>query len=79
MNKITPSGEQDGIIGCNVEGETDAWITRLLDDQKGIRPMDWETETILVDDIGGGNAGAFEASKGAKANVTVKEVVKKGT
>lgn len=47
VNKTAPSSEWDGIIDYHVEGETDAWVERVLEDWKRMRPADWELQTTL--------------------------------
>ena len=47
INKTAPSSEWNGIIDYHVEGETDAWVARVLEDWKRMRPQDWEVQTTL--------------------------------
>ncbi|KAL5535796.1 HST3 [Sanghuangporus sanghuang] len=47
VNKTAPSSEWDGIIDYHVQGETDAWVERVLEDWKRMRPADWEVQTTL--------------------------------
>lgn len=47
VNKTPPSSEWDGIIDYHVDGETDAWVNRVVEDWKRLRPADWEVQTTL--------------------------------
>ena len=58
VNKTPPSSEWDGIIDYYIEGETDAWVERVLDDWRKLRPADWEVQTTLDE-----QEGMFKASK----------------
>ncbi|EJD03660.1 DHS-like NAD/FAD-binding domain-containing protein [Fomitiporia mediterranea MF3/22] len=60
VNKTAPASEWDGIIDYHVEGETDNWVERVLEDWKRMRPTDWEVQTTL--DNGPGKE-LFKASK----------------
>lgn len=62
VNKTPPSSEWDGIIDYHIEGETDAWVTRVLDDWKKARPADWEVQTTL-DSVGVEQTAAFKVQK----------------
>jgi NAD-dependent histone deacetylase SIR2 len=62
VNKTTPSSEWDGIIDYHVEGETDVWVERVLEDWKKARPADWEVQTTLDGDAVE-QVGAFRAQK----------------
>ncbi|KAH8119891.1 DHS-like NAD/FAD-binding domain-containing protein [Phellopilus nigrolimitatus] len=59
VNKTPPSSEWDGIIDYHIECDTDAWVERVLDDWKKLRPADWEVQTTL-DNI---ENDIFKASK----------------
>ena len=63
MNKTAPASEWEGIIDYHVEGETDEWVTRVLDDWKKLRPSDWEIQTKLIA-TGNENGGPFKVTKG---------------
>lgn len=62
VNKTAPSSEWDGIIDYHIEGETDAWVERVLDDWKRARPADWEVQTTL-DSESTEHPAAFKAQK----------------
>lgn len=49
VNRTPPSSEWDGIIDFHIEGDTDAWTDRVLEDWKKMRPADWETQTTLTE------------------------------
>lgn len=69
VNKTPPSAEWDDVIDYHVEGETDLWAGRVLEDWKTMRPADWEIQTTL--DGVAENAPIFKASKeNAAANTT---------
>ncbi|THH19042.1 hypothetical protein EW146_g2049 [Bondarzewia mesenterica] len=65
VNKTAPGSEWNGIIDYHVDGETDAWVERVVDDWKKARPVDWETQKTLV----------ATAKEGSGAWKVVKEVV----
>ncbi|KAG1828141.1 DHS-like NAD/FAD-binding domain-containing protein [Suillus variegatus] len=43
----TPSAKWSDIIDCHVAGETDAWVDKVLEDWKKMRPSDWEIQQTL--------------------------------
>ncbi|PSS29593.1 hypothetical protein PHLCEN_2v2741 [Hermanssonia centrifuga] len=47
VNKSAPGSEWDGIIDYHVEGETDKWCEKVIEDWKKARPADWEVQTKL--------------------------------
>lgn len=70
VNKTPPSSEWNGVIDYFVEGDTDAWVSRVLDDWKKMRPQDWELQTTLD---GPEKENNFKATKvNAAANVKTK-------
>lgn len=73
VNKTPPSSEWKGIIDYHVEGETDAWVGRVLEDWKKMRPQDWEVQTTLD---GPDKENNFKASK---PHALVKSKPSKGT
>lgn len=62
VNKTPPSSEWNGIIDYHVEGDTDTWVERVVEDWKKMRPADWEVQTTL-DGPEKENAPVFKASK----------------
>ena len=65
VNKTAPSSEWDSVIDYFVEGDTDSWTTRVLEDWKKMRPADWEVQTTLTE------SNVFKAEK---ANTLVKSM-----
>lgn len=64
VNKTPPSSEWNGIIDYHVEGDTDAWVERVIDDWKKMRPADWEVQQTLVAADGDVSmSGAFKTTK----------------
>ncbi|KAI0068170.1 DHS-like NAD/FAD-binding domain-containing protein [Artomyces pyxidatus] len=57
INKGAPGTEWNGIIDYHIEGETDVWAAKVLEDWRKLRPADWEIQQTLDDD------GAFKAVK----------------
>ncbi|KAG8849716.1 hypothetical protein FRB96_000656 [Tulasnella sp. 330] len=49
VNKTAPSSEWNGIIDYHVQGQTDDWVARVIDDWKKARPADWELQTTLLE------------------------------
>lgn len=47
VNKTPPGSEWSDIIDCHVAGETDAWVDKVLEDWKKMRPSDWEIQQTL--------------------------------
>ncbi|TFY80305.1 hypothetical protein EWM64_g3700, partial [Hericium alpestre] len=62
VNKTPPGSEWNGIIDYYVEGESDHWTDRVLDDWRKMRPADWETQQTLVA-TGSGEGGMFKSVK----------------
>jgi NAD+-dependent protein deacetylase SIR2 len=49
VNLTKPSGtEWDTVIDYFVEGTTDAWVSKVEQDWRKMRPSDWETQTTLL-------------------------------
>jgi NAD+-dependent protein deacetylase SIR2 len=71
INKTPPSSEWNGIIDYHVEGETDAWVARVLEDWKRMRPHDWEVQTTL-------DGPEREGFKVSKVNAVAKTKSAKG-
>jgi NAD-dependent histone deacetylase SIR2 len=42
-----PAGEWSDIIDYHVEGETDMWVDKVVEDWKKMRPADWEVQKTL--------------------------------
>lgn len=47
VNKTAPGSEWAGIIDVHVEGETNAWVDKVIRDWKKSRPADWEIQQTL--------------------------------
>lgn len=47
VNKTPPGSEWSDIIDYHVAGETDAWVDKVLEDWKKMRPSDWEIQQTL--------------------------------
>ncbi|KAA1468027.1 DHS-like NAD/FAD-binding domain-containing protein, partial [Dentipellis sp. KUC8613] len=62
INKTAPGSEWNGIIDYFVEGETDAWAHKVVEDWKKMRPADWEIQQTLVA-TGKGDGGTFKTVK----------------
>jgi NAD+-dependent protein deacetylase SIR2 len=52
VNKTAPSGEWSDVIDYHVEGETDRWVEKVIEDWKKMRPADWELQQTLVPEDG---------------------------
>jgi NAD-dependent histone deacetylase SIR2 len=48
VNRTPPGGEWSDIIDYHIQGDTDAWVKRVLEDWKKMRPADWEVQTSLL-------------------------------
>lgn len=68
VNKTAPGTEWNGIIDYHVEGSTDEWVERVLEQWKRDRPDDWQVQTTLDAKVPGGQK--FKASKKGKAKST---------
>ena len=64
VNKTAPGSEWNGIIDYHIEGETDEWVERLLDEWRRMRPSDWEVQKKLVA-IAKDDGGAMKVVKEA--------------
>lgn len=51
VNKTAPGGEWSDIIDYHVSGETDAWVSKVEEDWRKMRPADWEIQTTLDGDV----------------------------
>jgi hypothetical protein len=58
-----PQGEWSDIIDYHVEGETDKWVEKVLEDWKKMRPADWEVQKTL--DGVDGEGSPFKVVKNA--------------
>ncbi|KZO90205.1 DHS-like NAD/FAD-binding domain-containing protein [Calocera viscosa TUFC12733] len=47
VNRTPPSSEWAGVIDYHVQGETDAWVARVEEEWRRLRPQDWEVQTTL--------------------------------
>lgn len=76
VNKTAPGAEWADVIDYHVAGDTDAWVERVTEDWKKIRPADWEIQTTLENLENGG----FKAKKKAGVTgATGAEAKKRGT
>ncbi|KAG5654697.1 hypothetical protein H0H81_007453 [Sphagnurus paluster] len=48
VNKTPPASEWNDIIDYHVEGDTDSWVEKVVNDWKRMRPADWEVQQTLV-------------------------------
>ncbi|KAG6911613.1 hypothetical protein DXG01_011916 [Tephrocybe rancida] len=48
VNKTPPASEWSDIIDYHVEGDTDTWVEKVIEDWKKMRPADWELQQTLV-------------------------------
>ncbi|KAG6866046.1 hypothetical protein C0991_009143 [Blastosporella zonata] len=48
VNKTPPASEWNDIIDYHIEGDTDSWVDKLIEDWKKSRPADWEVQQTLV-------------------------------
>ncbi|KAF9015601.1 DHS-like NAD/FAD-binding domain-containing protein [Cyathus striatus] len=48
VNKTPPSSDWEDIIDCHIAGETDQWVTKVIEDWKKLKPADWEVQQTLV-------------------------------
>ncbi|OCH87462.1 DHS-like NAD/FAD-binding domain-containing protein [Obba rivulosa] len=72
VNKTAPGSEWDGIIDYHVEGETDKWAEKVIEDWKKLRPSDWEVQTTLHDVGKPASSGLFTVSKDVTNTIHVK-------
>jgi NAD+-dependent protein deacetylase SIR2 len=63
VNKTAPPNEWAGIIDYHVEGETDQWVDKVLEDWKKMRPADWEVQKTLIAGDGGVAISGFKTTK----------------
>ncbi len=63
VNKSAPGSEWDGIIDYHVEGETDKWCEKVIEDWKKARPADWEVQTKLDATGGEEDLAGFKVMK----------------
>ncbi|KAG6335922.1 hypothetical protein ID866_3176 [Astraeus odoratus] len=47
VNKTAPGSEWSEVIDYHVMGDTDAWVQKVIDDWKRLRPSDWEIQQTL--------------------------------
>ncbi|KAF9076818.1 DHS-like NAD/FAD-binding domain-containing protein [Rhodocollybia butyracea] len=69
VNKTPPGAEWADVIDYHVEGATDDWTRRVVEEWKKMRPTDWEVQQTLT-----GGLGLFKATKEAhpEAQMAVK-------
>lgn len=60
VNKTPPTSEWHTVFDIHVEGETDAWVTKVIEEWKNVRPQDWEVQTTLL------TSGSVEETSGFK-------------
>lgn len=53
VNKTAPGSEWEGIIDYHVQGESDRWVEKVVEDWKKMRPADWEVQKTLDGTEGG--------------------------
>jgi NAD-dependent histone deacetylase SIR2 len=70
VNKTAPGSEWSDVIDYHVAGETDAWVSRVLDDWKTSRPQDWEIQQTLGGDM---NMSPFKVIKSGAEIVKYKK------
>jgi NAD-dependent histone deacetylase SIR2 len=66
VNKTAPPGEWAGIIDYHVEGETDRWVDKVVEDWKRTRPADWEVQKTLIAGDGRVGISGFKTVKNIK-------------
>ncbi|KAJ6503315.1 DHS-like NAD/FAD-binding domain-containing protein [Mycena vitilis] len=74
VNRTPPGAEWAGIIDYHVAGETDAWVGKVIEDWKKMRPSDWEIQQTLDGDVS--MNGNFKVAKGKTAKDTKKKLRK---
>ena len=68
VNKTPPSSEWADVIDYHVEGDTDSWVERVLEDWKKTRPDDWNVQTTLLA-TGDETSGAFQVVKDTRLKI----------
>ncbi|KAF8898975.1 DHS-like NAD/FAD-binding domain-containing protein [Infundibulicybe gibba] len=64
VNRTPPGTEWSDIIDYHVAGETDPWVTKVIEDWRKYRPADWEIQQTLVAADGDVSmSGGFKAVK----------------
>ncbi|KAG6832550.1 hypothetical protein H0H92_000179 [Tricholoma furcatifolium] len=64
VNKTPPASEWNDIIDYHVEGDTDTWVNKVIEDWKKMRPADWEIQQTLVANDGDISMnGGFKVAK----------------
>lgn len=71
VNKTAPGSEWDGIIDYHVVGETDAWVERVTEEWKKMRPADWEVQKKLVATGEVESTGTFTVAKDITNTIAV--------
>ncbi|EAU90600.2 hst3 protein [Coprinopsis cinerea okayama7 len=69
VNKTPPSSEWSDYIDYHVQGDSDTWVNRVIEDWKRMRPADWEIQQTLSGELG------FKAAK--PTTVAAKKASKK--
>jgi NAD-dependent histone deacetylase SIR2 len=73
VNKTPPGSEWNGLIDFHVQGETDAWAERVLDDWRRGRPADWEIQQTL--DLSDTFKHVKDGASGSKGKGTSKSLM----
>ncbi|KAJ7109998.1 DHS-like NAD/FAD-binding domain-containing protein [Mycena epipterygia] len=78
VNRTPPAAEWAGIIDYHVVGETDAWVEKVIEDWKKMRPSDWEVQQTLVASDGDVSMnGNFKVVASTKPKTNIKDTKKK--
>ncbi|KAF8215993.1 DHS-like NAD/FAD-binding domain-containing protein [Mycena galopus ATCC 62051] len=80
VNRTPPGAEWAGIIDYHVAGETDAWVDKVTEDWKKMRPADWEVQQTLVvtdGDVSMNGSGAFNVVASTKNKTKDTKDIKK--
>ncbi|KAJ3488208.1 hypothetical protein NLI96_g3022 [Meripilus lineatus] len=72
VNKTAPGSEWNGIIDYHVQGETDEWVEKVVEDWKRMRPSDWEIQTTLLDTGAEHAKGTLQVAKGTPNAISAK-------
>jgi NAD-dependent histone deacetylase SIR2 len=49
VNQTPPGSEWAGIIDVHIQGDTDVWCDRVIEDWRKARPDDWKVQKTLLD------------------------------
>jgi NAD-dependent SIR2 family protein deacetylase len=65
VNATKPGKEWEGVIDVHVQGETDAWVDKVEEAWKRVKPADWEVQTKLdMPVVAPASVGVQEKGKG---------------